>query len=388
MASRYDGDGTHLDFAGRKYMNVLIAPDKFKDCLSAGAVVEAIAGGVRQRWPDARVDTCPMADGGERTVVAMVQATGGRFVTRRVTGPLPEMKVDATFGLLADGRTAVIEMASASGLHLLPVSHRNPLHTTTFGTGELLKFAAEMGCTRIVVGIGGSATTDAGIGCLQACGCHIVLQDGSYAPPTEPLCGRDLPEVLAIKSHRGGALDAVDIVIASDVTNPLYGPDGAALVYGPQKGASTNEVRWLDTELRRLAERTGHVDIARQSGAGAAGGLGFGLSAFLSARLHSGAALVADAVGLVDRIGKADLVFTGEGRVDCTSVAGKVVGYIDNLCRAQFRPLIVVCGAADAQVRALLHARILALTDIADEQYAKAHASALITRLLAEAALT
>jgi glycerate 2-kinase len=170
-------------------MRVVIAPDKFKGSLTAPQACDAIARGVRRSRPDARLDLCPMADGGEGTVAALVAATSGRFETRRVTGPLPEMKVDATFGVLGDGTTAVVEMAAASGLALLRPEDRNPLNTTTFGTGELLLEAAKLGVAHILLGIGGSATTDAGIGCAQACGLPVILEGGQPVSPTEPLCG-------------------------------------------------------------------------------------------------------------------------------------------------------------------------------------------------------
>ena len=183
-------------------MKLVIAPDKFKGCLNARQVAEAIAAGVRDARPDARIDLCPMADGGEGTVDALVAATGGRTLTRRVTGPLPEMKVDAPFGILGDGETAVVEMAAASGLHLLKPDQYDPMATTTFGTGELLMAAAEMGVKRIILGIGGSATIDGGIGCAQACGLPVLLEGGEPVAMTEPLCGRDLESVLLVKHGR------------------------------------------------------------------------------------------------------------------------------------------------------------------------------------------
>ena len=225
-------------------------------------------------------------------------ATNGRILTRRVTGPLPEMKVDTSFGILGDGKTAVVEMAAASGLALLEAEDRNPLNTTTFGTGELLVAAAEQGVRQIILGIGGSATVDGGIGCAQACGLPVILEGGGPVCATEPLCGRDLDSVILIKHGRGSPVERVKITVASDVSNPLYGPDGAAAVFGPQKGATAQQVRWLDDALRGLALRTGKLDQAARPGAGAAGGLGFGMLAFLGARLQSGAQIMIEATRL------------------------------------------------------------------------------------------
>jgi glycerate kinase len=330
-------------------MKVVIAPDKFKDCLSAPQVAEAIARGVRAAAPDATVDLCPMADGGEGTVEALVAATGGRFETRRVTGPLPEMKVDARFGLLGDGTTAAVEMAAASGLALLKAEDRNPLNTTSFGTGELLAAAATIpGVTRIILGIGGSATTDAGIGCAQACGLPVILAHGEPVAMTEPLCGRDLGDVVLVKHGRGSPVERVKITVACDVTNPLYGPDGAAQVFGPQKGATPDVVRQLDDMLRELAQRLGKPAEASTPGAGAAGGLGFGMLAFFTnATLRSGVDIVLDATHLGERLAGADLCITGEGRLDATSFRGKTVGGVGRLCDALGVPCVALVGDAD-----------------------------------------
>src|SRR4051812_3606491 len=184
-------------------MRIVIAPDKFKGCLDAAAVAAALARGVRRAVTDADLALCPVADGGEGTVAALVSATGGRIETRRVTGPLPEMNVEAAFGVLGDGGIAVVEMAAASGLHWLKPGERDPLAATTFGTGELLVEAAKLGVKRIILGIGGSATVDAGIGCAQACGLPVILEGGVPVSPTEPLCGRDLPSVVLVKHGRG-----------------------------------------------------------------------------------------------------------------------------------------------------------------------------------------
>ena len=336
-------------------MHVVIAPDKFKSSLSAPAVAAAIASGIRAVFPAVRVDPCPMADGGEGTVDALVSATGGRLIPRLVTGPLPEMKVDATFGILGDGQTAVVEMSAASGLDLLTPDQYDPLATTTFGTGELLMHAAATpGIRRIILGIGGSATVDGGIGCAQACGLPVLLDDGEPVAMTEPLCGRDLDRVVLIKHGRGSPIERLEIIVASDVANPLYGEQGAARVFGPQKGATPDVVAQLDRMLQGLATRTGKLPEAQTPGAGAAGGLGFAMLAYFGATLRSGFEVVSEAVGLRTRLADADLCITGEGRLDASSLHGKTAIGVARLCRDLRIPCVAIVGSvADGADRAL-----------------------------------
>jgi glycerate kinase len=331
-------------------MRIVVAPDKFKGCLSAVEVSRAIEIGLRRAVSDVHIDCCPMADGGEGTVEALVAATGGRFIVRRVTGPLPEMKVDARFGILGDGATAVIEMSAASGLSLLRADDRDPMGTTTFGTGELLMAAAEMGISRIILGIGGSATIDGGVGCAQACGLPVILEGGETVSPGEPLVGADVHRVVLIKHGRGSVIERVRIEVACDVTNPLCGDDGAAVVYGPQKGATAKQIHELDSALMQLARRTGKLDQAKLSGAGAAGGLGFAMAAFFGATLKSGVEIVMDAVHLRDRLKSADLCLSGEGRFDSQSLRGKTVGGVAEICQQIGVPCIVLAGTVDQKV--------------------------------------
>jgi glycerate kinase len=349
-----DAQGVALSLITSERMKVVIAPDKFKDCLSAPDVATTIARGIRDAAPDATLDLCPMADGGEGTVEALVVATSGRFETHRVTGPLPEMKVEARFGVLGDGTTAVVEMSAASGLALLKPEDRNPLNTTTFGTGELLVAAAMIpGVTHIILGIGGSATTDAGIGCAQACGLPVILAHGEPVAMTEPLCGRDLADVVLVKHGRGSPVERVTITAACDVTNPLYGPSGAAHVFGPQKGATPDVVQQLDDLLHKFAARLHKTAEANTPGAGAAGGLGFGMLAFFTnATLRSGVEIVLDATGLRERLADADLCITGEGRLDATSFDGKTVGGVARLCKSLGVPCVALVGDADGGLRA------------------------------------
>ena len=296
--------------------------------------------------PDAQLDLCPMADGGEGTVDALVAATGGRIERRRVTGPLPEMKVDAAFGVLGDGTTAVIEMAAASGLALLKPEDRNPLNTTTFGTGELLdgrgnppRHPPHPPRHRRQRDVRRRHRL------RQACGLPIILEGGEPVAMTEPLCGRDLASVVLVKHGRGSPVERVKITVACDVTNPLYGPNGAAPVFGPQKGATPDVVRELDDALRRLAARLGKQAEAETPGAGAAGGLGFGMLAFFGATLRSGFDIVSDATRLRERLAGADLCITGEGRLDASSRGGKTVAGVARLCRSMNVPCVALVGA-------------------------------------------
>jgi glycerate kinase len=363
-------------------MKIIIAPDKFKHCLDAAAVADAIAAGARDAAPEVRIDLCPMADGGEGTVAAMVAATGGRLHTRRVTGPLPEMKVDAVFGVLGDGKTAIVEMAAASGLALLAPDQRDPLATTTFGTGELLVEAARLGVERIILGIGGSATCDGGVGAAQACGLPVILEDGAPVSPTEPLCGRDLGSIVLIKHGRGSPVERVKIVVACDVRNPLLGINGAAMVFGPQKGATLTTARALDDLLAGLAQRTGTLAFADEPGAGAAGGLGFGMRAWFGATLHRGVEIVAQAVKLADRLRGADLCFTGEGRLDAQSAAGKTVHGVALACRGAAVPCIALAGAVEDDLEPMYSAGLTAALCICDRPMTLEHAMAQTPRLL------
>jgi glycerate 2-kinase len=331
-------------------VRLVIAPDKFKGSLSAEAVCRAIAAGWRAVDPLAEIDLCPMADGGEGTVAAITSAHGKRLIHRTVTGPLPDMKVEATFAMLGDGKTAVVEMSAASGLALLKPGQRNPMNTTTFGTGELLCAAVEEGAQKIILGLGGSATIDCGIGCAQACGLPVLLEGGEPVAVTEPLVGGDLGKVIFIKHGRGSKVDRVQIVAACDVSNPLCGPNGSAEVFGPQKGATAEQVKWFDAQLRRISERTGNQAIAEMPCAGAAGGLAFAMAAFFGAELRPGIELVIEATSLERRLRGADLCITGEGRLDEQSLQGKAAVGVARLCRRLGVPCVAVAGSIDGAV--------------------------------------
>ncbi len=301
-----------------------------------------MAAGVRDADPAAEIDLCPMADGGDGTADVLLAAIGGRRVQQRVTGPLPERAVDAFFAVLPDG-TAVVEVAAASGLALLGAGDRDPLRTTTFGTGELVAAAASAGARRVWLALGGSGTVDGGLGCVHACRFTVLTTDGEPTPLTEPLCGRDLDRVLMVKHGRGEVTAGVEVVGLYDAVNPLCGPAGAARVFGPQKGASPAAVDWLDGQLRRLSQA--HPDAANLPGAGAGGGMGFAVAAYFGGSLRSGFDVVAEAVGLAERVRSADWCLTGEGCLDATSGGGKTVGGVGRLCRAEGVRCIAVVGS-------------------------------------------
>ncbi len=324
-------------------MRVVIAPDSFKGSASAKEVAQAIADGLKVALPDSEFDLVPMADGGEGTVEALVVATGGKIVTKRVTGPLGE-PVDAFFGILGDGETAVIEMAAAAGLHLVPPEKRNPLLTTTYGVGELIKAALDAGCKRVIVGIGGSATNDGGAGMAQALGAKLLDENGNEIG----FGGGELGKVARIDiSELDSRLRETEILVACDVTNPLTGPNGASAVYGPQKGATPEMVKLLDENLRHYAaiiRRDLGVDVEHVPGAGAAGGLGAGLMAFCQAKLKRGVELVIQVVRLDERVQKANLVITGEGKIDFQTGFGKVPHGVAQVAKRYKKPVIAIVG--------------------------------------------
>jgi len=285
-----------------------------------------------------------MADGGEGTVEALVAATGGTMIACNVTGPLGE-PVTASYGMLGDGVTAAIEMAAASGLPLVPRDRRDPTKTTTRGTGELMADALERGVRRIIVGIGGSATTDGGAGMAQALGYSLRDSAGDELP----YGGAALANLSTIDpANRHPGLGQCEILVACDVTNPLCGPEGAARVYSPQKGASPADVELLDAALEhfgRCIQDQLDFDVFRLPGAGAAGGLGAGLAAFVGGQLRPGVTLVAEACGLREKMNRADLVITGEGRLDGQSIHGKTPVGVARIAQEQGIPVIAIAGA-------------------------------------------
>lgn len=334
---------------------ILVVPASFKGSLSAAAAGEAIRRGLTRVLPDALFEVVPLGDGGEGTLDALHAALGGRRVSTRVTGPLGVETVPAEWLLLGDGRTAVIEMAQASGLPLVPPDRRDPMVATTAGTGELIREALMAGCRRILVGLGGSATVDGGLGAMRALG--FALLDSHGRPVLSG--GRGL---LGLERIGRGAADArlaqCEVIALSDVDNPLLGPEGAAPVFGPQKGADPATVEVLARGLENLARVAGRdlglgFDLATLAGGGAAGGLGAALAAFLGARIVSGIDYVMNAVGLEAKVARANLVVTGEGRLDGQSRRGKACSGVARLGRTFGRPVVVLAGAVAGEEEAI-----------------------------------
>ena len=333
---------------------VVIAIDSFKGCLPSQEAGEAAARGVRRAWPGCQTLIVPVADGGEGLLEALVSASGGSLVSVPAHCPLMEVR-EACYGLSRDGQTAFVEMARISGLPLVPEARRNPLLTTTYGTGELIRDALGRGCRCVLIGLGGSATNDAGMGMLQALGFRFLDNEGKETAPG----GQALKEVERIDD--ADVLPAVretEFLAACDVRNPFYGPDGAAYVFAPQKGATPEQVEELDEGLRHFAEivrqHTG-TDISTLPGAGAAGGMGGGLAAFLHAKLKPGIELVLDTAGFPALLRDADLVITGEGRADRQTLMGKVPAGILAEARKQGIPVVLLAGQVEDEA-ALLEA--------------------------------
>jgi len=327
-------------------MRIIVAPDSFKGSLKSPAAAAAMAAGCRAAAPHAEVRLLPVGDGGEGTLEALVSATGGRYETHRVTGPLGD-PVEARLGLLGDGRTVFVEMAEASGLSRVPAGRLAPREATTRGTGELLQAALGTGRPRVLLGIGGSATTDGGAGLLQALGARLRDASGRDLPPG----GGALAQLANLDLSGLAWPSGVELIAACDVTNPLTGPTGAAAVYGPQKGATPADVAALDAALARFADLAADVlgrDLHATPGAGAAGGLGFGLLAFLGARLERGAPLVLDAIGFDTAVAGADLVLTGEGRLDHQTLSfGKTLAEVAGRARRAGVPAIAMAGSLE-----------------------------------------
>ena len=343
-------------------MKIVLAPDSFKGSLSANEACSAMASGILKADPDADIDRIPVADGGEGTVEALVAATSGRMKHAVVTGPLGG-RVRASWGVLGDGRTAVIEMAAASGLAQIPEAKRDPLKTTSYGTGELIRAALDRGFRKFIIGLGGSATTDCGTGMAQALGARF--EDGAGCEMRRPMTGGSMGLVSRVDAsgmHPG--LARSKILIACDVRNVLLGPEGAARVFSPQKGADPAAVRLLEKNLNRVIGRIEKAvgrNVRGLPGAGAAGGAGAGLLAFTPGTLKPGIGIVLDAVCFQSRIRDADWIFTGEGRVDGQTVFGKAVSGIAAAAASLSVPVIVIAGSVEPGSNALLKKGVTAI---------------------------
>lgn len=330
-------------------MKIVIAPDSYKESLSALEVASAIEAGFREIFPEADYVKIPVADGGEGTVEAMVAATQGNIVRLTVTGPLGK-PVEAFYGLSGDERTAFIEMAAASGLELVPAAQRDPLITTSFGTGELIKDALDRGVDHIIIGIGGSATNDGGSGMMQALGAQLLDEHGKQIA----YGGGALPQLARIDIEQlDTRIKQCRFEVACDVSNPLTGEKGASAIFGPQKGATPQLVQQLDKALKHYAtliHRDLDIDVLHIDGGGAAGGMGAALHAFCQAELRSGIEIVTEALGLAEQVKDADLVITGEGRIDSQSINGKVPIGVAKVAKQFNKPVIGIAGSLTADV--------------------------------------
>lgn len=322
---------------------VTIAIDSFKGSLTSREAAEVVESAIVDLLPDSLVQKVTIADGGEGTVEALVDALGGELVEVATKDPLGRPIV-ARYGVVENGKVAVIEVAAASGLTLLSPTERNPLSTSSLGTGEIIAHALSHGCRKFLVGIGGSATNDAGVGLCHALGFRFLDKRGNTVSP----CGERLADIVAIDDS--GAMEAIresEFIVACDVASPLYGPHGAAYIFAPQKGASPEEVARLDEGLRsfgRLLNNYCGTDVASMEGAGAAGGIGAGLVALLGARLQSGVRMVMEALRFDHLIEGSDLIITGEGRIDQQTLMGKLPGGVLEVASAQGIPVVAVCG--------------------------------------------
>jgi len=345
-------------------MNIIVAPDSFKGSLTALEAADAIVQGVRDVVHDAEIVSVPLADGGEGTVDALVRATEGKIMSAKVTGPMGD-PVEAHFGILGDDVTGVVEMAEAAGLSLVPPDRRNPLLATTYGVGELMLAALDAGCRQLIVGLGGSATSDGGVGMAQALGVRFLGPGGADLKRG----AASLMELEQIDiSERDSRIEDVTIYAASDVVNPLCGPQGAAAVYGPQKGASEQMVGMIDKALAHLAtvvEQQLKIEVLGLPGGGAAGGLGAGLVAFAGASIRPGPSLIFELMRLEEFFESADLVLTGEGKIDSQLEFGKAISGIALLAQRYHVPVIAFTGQLDEDDEKLAERGVDAVVPIA-----------------------
>lgn len=346
-------------------MKIILAPDSFKENLAAVDVCRAMEKGIRRVLPDPDILHLPLADGGEGTVRTLVAATNGQIFKTTVVDPLGQ-SIQAEYGVLGDNQTAVLEMAAASGLPLVPPEKRNPLNTTTFGTGQLIKAALDVGVKKIIIGIGGSATNDCGAGMAQALG--VIFYDNT-STITEYMCGGNLNSVRDIDlDHVDPLLKSVDITVACDVDNPLLGERGAAKVYAPQKGASPEIVEQLESNVEHIINmiEAKTKPVRDIPGAGAAGGLGAGLLAFLNASIESGINTVLDACQFDEHIKDADLILTGEGKIDAQSAMGKTINGVLSRAQKVNIPVIAIGGSIYDGAEKLYDNGLLSIISICD----------------------
>lgn len=344
-------------------MRIIIAPDSYKGSVSALGVAEAMERGVLHIFPEAEIIKIPIADGGEGTVDALVTATGGQKLVQAVRGPLGDT-IEAYWGVLGDGETAIIEMAAASGLPLIPREQRDPCQASTYGTGELMKAVLDKGLRKMIIGIGGSATNDGGAGMAQALGARLLDSQGQELQPG----GAALIHLAAIDlTGLDPRLAETSIMVACDVDNPLCGLRGASAVYGPQKGATPKMVSQLDEALANfacIAQQATGKDVADCSGAGAAGGLGAGLLFFTNARLRPGVEIVLEATGFTELAAQASLIITGEGRTDFQTAFGKAPVGVAKTAKQYGVPVVCLSGGLGEGADAVLNQGIDAVMSV------------------------
>jgi glycerate kinase len=366
-------------------MKIVLAPDSYKGSLAAKEACAALSAGVSKAGPDAQIVAVPMADGGEGTVQSLVDATGGQLLKAEVQNPLG-VKISAQYGILGDGETAVIEMAEASGLYLIKKEERNPLHTCTYGTGQLIRAALERGCRKFILGIGGSATNDGGTGMARALGVRFLDAQGQELPPG----GGSLRDLTRIDfSGLDPRLKECTFTVACDVDNSLCGPRGASFVFGPQKGATPALAAQLDANLEHYAQIIQQdlgIGVKDRPGAGAAGGLGAGMLAFLDAALQPGVEIVIAAVGLRENLAGADLVITGEGQCDFQSVHGKVPFGVAKEAAKLGIPCVVIAGTVGRGVEELYAHGVTSVFSLIDRPLSLEEAMAEAGELLEKAA--
>jgi len=363
-------------------MQIVVAPDSFKECLSSAQVAAAIAEGIGRVYPEANTISIPIADGGEGTVAALVAATGGRIVKTPSVDAL-NRPIQSFYGILGDGKTAVVEMAAASGIELISPEERNPLIATTFGTGLLIKAVLDAGFTRIIVGIGGSATNDGGSGMAQALGFKLLDKNGKSIEfgggSLEKLCVIDDSDV-----H-----PQLYKAVACDVRNPLLGSSGATMVYGPQKGATAELLKKLEENMshfcRKLQEKF-EINISEVPGAGAAGGLGAGMLAFCNAKIASGFETVSKLTNLEKHISGATMVFTGEGKIDAQSANGKTISGVAQIAKKYDLPVIALAGVVAKSAKELYSQGVTAIFSIAQTPISIEESKARAAELLADKA--
>ena len=365
-------------------MKIVVSPDSFKECLTATLVSLAISEGIKRIVPEAEVTCIPVADGGEGTVESLVTATGGKIISVQSVDAL-NRPIQSFFGILGDGKTAVIEMAAASGIELLAPEERNPLITTTFGTGLLIKAALDAGFTRIIIGIGGSATNDGGAGMAQSLGFKFQDKNGN---PIE-LGGGSLGELFTIDdSEVHPLLQKAKITVACDVRNPLFGHSGATYIYGSQKGATPEKLEILERNLIHysgiLQEKSG-MSVSGIPGAGAAGGLGAGLMAFCKAELVPGFELISELTNLEKHIGQASLVFTAEGKIDSQTAFGKTISGVAQLAKKYNVPVIALAGTVTDDLTELYNQGVTSIFAIGNQPMSLEESKARAAELLADA---